>query len=434
MSYSDGVCASGERLATHVGEQTGDLVLVDLVQLGPTPLTGVEDVFSEKLLWNFGGGDSCSTVVLLLRIVLVHSVFVCSGGLSLRAKCRGHHRVSAAVTVHNELRQALIFRGVNGVTNDTEDVETRQNRLGELDVLAERHSAVVATADGVGCSHDSATSLQSCDDTCLRDGDSLLFHCFVNGGSVLVVHLVELVNQTSTSVCENKRTTFQSPFSRKRISPDTSSETDSRGTLTSGEDSTVGCVFNVFEHLGLRSTRVTEKEDIDITSHGVLALCHLCNTTEERESDGSLDVFMSVDRGCNRFDELVHDLGVTAQGTNLSLVLLSQPETSQLVVALDNMVCLDDSGEDGEAILVVQLCIVAVAINTSNLDFLTRLGRVNQVPEQDDLTMSGQTTGRNRTWRFLERKFLVVSVDRLLAVNSERTARLAVLTEAQLDL
>jgi len=83
ISYCDRVRASGERLATHVGEQTGDLVLVDLVQLRPAPLTGVEDVFPEQLLRNFGCGNSRGTVVLLLRIVLVHSILVCGGGLSL---------------------------------------------------------------------------------------------------------------------------------------------------------------------------------------------------------------------------------------------------------------------------------------------------------------------------------------------------------------
>ena len=119
ISYCDGVRASGERLATHVGKQTGDLVLVDLVQLRPAPLAGVQDVFPEQLLWDLGCGNSPSTGVLLLRIILFHSIFVRIGGLSLRAKCRGHYWVSAAVTVYDELRQTLIFGGVHSVTNDT---------------------------------------------------------------------------------------------------------------------------------------------------------------------------------------------------------------------------------------------------------------------------------------------------------------------------
>ena len=83
IAYCDGVCTSGERLATHVGEETCNLVLVDLVQLGPTPLPGVENVFPEQLLWDLGRRNSLSTVLLLLRFIVVHSVFVCGSSLSL---------------------------------------------------------------------------------------------------------------------------------------------------------------------------------------------------------------------------------------------------------------------------------------------------------------------------------------------------------------
>jgi hypothetical protein len=109
----------------------------------------------------------------------------------------------------------------------------------------------------------------------------------------------------------------------------------------------------------------------------VLALSHLCDTTEERKRDCGLDVFMAVNRGRNRFDDLVHNLGVTAEGADLPFILFGQPETSQLVMALDDVVRLNDSGEDREAVLVVQLCIVAVAVDAGNLNFLARLGRVN---------------------------------------------------------
>ena len=47
--------------------------------------------------------------------------------------------------------------------------------------------------------------------------------------------------------------------------------------------------------------------------------------------------------------------------------------------------------------------------------------------------MSGQTTGRNGPRRLLQGHFLVVSVDRLLRVDSERSTSLAVRTEADLE-
>lgn len=163
------------------------------------------------------------------------------------------------MAVHYEVCKTLVFGWVDGVADDAQDVESRQDGLGQLDVLTEGYCAVVAPANRVSGSDDSAASLQSRDDTSLGDGDSLLLHRFVDGCSVLVVHLVEFVDQASTLVSKHERTTFQSPFSRKRISPDTSSETDGRCTLTCGEHGTVSSVFDVFEHLRLCSTRITQE-------------------------------------------------------------------------------------------------------------------------------------------------------------------------------
>lgn len=81
MAYCDGVCSCCERLATHVGKQARDLVLIDLVQLGSAPLTRVEDVFPEQLLRDFGRGNG--TFGLRVGFVHVHAILVRSGGLRL---------------------------------------------------------------------------------------------------------------------------------------------------------------------------------------------------------------------------------------------------------------------------------------------------------------------------------------------------------------
>ena len=98
------------------------------------------------------------------------------------------------------------------------------------------------------------------------------------------------------------------------------------------------------------------------------------------------------------------------------------------------MVRLDNSGENGESVLVVELCIVAVAINTGDLDLLAGLCGVDQVPQKDDFAVSWETSSRDCTRRLLQSKLLVVSVNRLFAVDGERSTRLTVLTEAEFDL
>lgn len=53
------------------------------------------------------------------------------------------------------------------------------------------------------------------DDASLRDGNGLLFHGLVDGGAVLIVHLVELVDQTHAAVRQDQRTGFQGPVPGK---------------------------------------------------------------------------------------------------------------------------------------------------------------------------------------------------------------------------
>ena len=55
--------------------------------------------------------------------------------------------------------------------------------------------------------------------------------------------------------------------------------------------------------------------------------------------------------------------------------------------------------------------------NTYN--FLAGLGAVNEIPEQDDFTMAGKTTGRDGSGGLLQGHLLVVAVDGLFRVDVE---------------
>jgi hypothetical protein len=71
------------------------------------------------------------------------------------------------VRADNKLGEHLVLNGIDGIADDAEDVETRQNRLGELDVLLEGDGRVVPAADGVGCGDNGTTSLERSNDTSL---------------------------------------------------------------------------------------------------------------------------------------------------------------------------------------------------------------------------------------------------------------------------
>lgn len=65
----------------------------------------------------------------------------------------------ALVGGDDELGEARVLDRVGVVLDDAEDVEAREDRLGEVDVLGERARAVVAAADGVGGGDDRAAAV-----------------------------------------------------------------------------------------------------------------------------------------------------------------------------------------------------------------------------------------------------------------------------------
>jgi len=52
-------------------------------------------------------------------------------------------------------------------------------------------------------------------------------------------------------------------------------------------------------------------------------------------------------------------------------------------------------------------------------NFLAGLGTVNEIPQQDNFTVAGKTTGRDSSRGLLQGHLLVVAVDSLLRVNVE---------------
>ena len=59
------------------------------------------------------------------------------------------------------------------------------------------------------------------------------------------------------------------------------------------------------------------------------------------------------------------------------------------------MVGFENGSKHREAVLVVELRIVAITVNTCDFDLITRLGGINQISKQNDLSLPGETTRRN---------------------------------------
>ena len=90
--------------------------------------------------------------------------------------------------------------------------------------------------DGIGSSNDGAPCLESGDDSSFGDGNALLLHSLVDGGPVLVVHLVELVYEADSLVGEHHRSSLERPLLGDGIFFDRSRQPDRRSSLSRSED------------------------------------------------------------------------------------------------------------------------------------------------------------------------------------------------------
>ena len=89
---------------------------------------------------------------------------------------------------------------------------------------------------------------------------------------------------------------------------------------------------------------------------------------------------MPVNARCYRVDNLIHNVGVARQLANGLLILFCHSESSQLVVRLDHIVGFENCSKYREAVAVIELSIVVVAVDASDFDLLTRLCPVNKIP------------------------------------------------------
>ena len=121
--------------------------------------------------------------------------------------------VTKLVNADDMLCQVTVDLLVALIENDEEKIETRHNRRGHVDVGTKSCLAVVTTSNGVGSSENTCSSVESGLDTSLGDGDSLLFHSFVNSNLIGDVHLVKLINGTNAVVCQHQSTSLNSELS-----------------------------------------------------------------------------------------------------------------------------------------------------------------------------------------------------------------------------
>ena len=196
---------------------------------------------------------------------------------------------------HDVTRDALITTPFVVVPDNKDHIETRQNCCLEINVLAGRFQFVVAAENRVSGGQNRRSRVENRGDTSFGDRNGLLFHSFVDSDSVFVSHFVELINTHDTSVGQNHGTSFQVEFAGCCVSLHGCSQTSRRRTFTRRIDGNGRYFFRELEKLGLCSTGVSEKQDVNVSTQFHAVRKNFLRATHEQTHNGLFDVQVSVD-------------------------------------------------------------------------------------------------------------------------------------------
>jgi hypothetical protein len=125
--------------------------------------------------------------------------------------------------------------------------------------------------------------------------------------TVLVVHLVKLVNKTDALISKDQRASLQRPLSRDWVAAHRRRQTDGRCALARGENGAVGRLLHVLEKLGLGRAWVAKRQDINITTDAVLLAGVFGNASKHGESYRRFDVFVSINGRSNAANDPLAD-------------------------------------------------------------------------------------------------------------------------------
>lgn len=134
----------------------------------------------------------------------------------------------ALVLVHtqNVVGDVAVFLGVQIIQDDEQQIETRQERVRQIDVFLRADVAIVLAIDRIRCRNNRASRIQRGLDAGLGNGDCLLFHYFVDRNTVQVTHFVEFINAHHAPVSQHHCTSLKTPITRFRVGSDSSCQTD----------------------------------------------------------------------------------------------------------------------------------------------------------------------------------------------------------------
>merc|ERR1719330_478464 len=126
----------------------------------------------------------------------------------------------------------------------------------------------------------------------LGDGDCLLLHCFVDGNTIVDVHLVKLIDAHDATISQNHCSALESKSFL--VSDDSSCQSCCTRAFAAGVHSNWGSFLGELQELTLRSAWIAEEKHVDVSSHARAIGEVLARPSEEQARQRSLHILNHV--------------------------------------------------------------------------------------------------------------------------------------------
>lgn len=157
---------------------------------------------------------------------------------------------------------------------------------------------VISTEHGIGSCEDCSPCVQRGNDARFGDRDRLLLHDFVDGSSVVLVHLVELVDATHAHVCQDQGSCLEREFPRSGVGDDGCSKPYAGTALSRGIDSPRGDIGDMLEELRLGNPWISKKSDINLAPDPKMIFGLYGNPTCHLQQQCLLNTLHSINLRC----------------------------------------------------------------------------------------------------------------------------------------
>mmetsp|Transcript_11512 Transcript_11512/g.37643 ORF Transcript_11512/g.37643 Transcript_11512/m.37643 type:complete len:644 (+) Transcript_11512:854-2785(+) len=219
-------------------------------------------------------------------------------------------RAVELVELDDVLSEPLVGRLVHLVEHEVNQVEAREQRGRQVDVVDDGSLRVVLGVDRVGGGEDGRARVERADDARLCDRDRLLLHRLVQDGARAVRHLVELVDAADAVVRQHERPRLEHKLLGLRVLCHVRRQADRRRALARSVDAARRDLVHVLQQLRLSGARVSDEQNVDVAALARraarrLLVDHLVRGTEELQQDALLDVVQLPHRRRERLRQVL---------------------------------------------------------------------------------------------------------------------------------